>query len=182
MNWLDIVILVPLAFFAWQGFKNGFIMEIFTLAALILGIWASLEFSYIAEKFLVNQFNLKTDYLHIISFIVTFIIVVVAVNLLGKVVEKIFHAIAFGALDKVLGGVFGVVKGIVFLTILVYVFDSFNMKKGLIADDVKEESTLYPKLEDISTRMIDYVFNGEKPDIQKHRERIEEVVEETFNT
>lgn len=182
MNWLDIVILVPLAFFAWQGFKNGFIMELFTLAALILGIWASLKFSYVAENFLVDQFNLKTNYLHIISFIVTFIIVVVAVNLLGKVIEKIFHAIAFGGLDKILGGVFGILKGIVFLTILLYVIDSFDMKKGLIADEVKEESTLYPKLEDISNRMIDYVFNGEKPDIQKQRERIEEAVEETFNT
>ncbi len=182
MNWLDIVILIPLAFFAWQGVKNGLIMEVFTLAALVLGIWASLEFSYIAEEFLQDNFNWKSDYLHIIAFIVTFIIVVVGVNIIGRMLEKIFHAVALGGLDKIMGLLFGAVKGIILCTIVFYVFDNFEIKKGLIDKEVKSESFCYPVIKNISEEMERIVFDGEMPDLKKQKEKLEEAVDNTFNT
>lgn len=182
MNWLDIVILIPVVFFAWQGMKNGLIMEVFTLAALILGIWASLEFSFIAEDFMRDNFDWRSEYLHIIAFIVTFIIVVVGVNIIGRVIEKIFHAIALGAVDKVLGLAFGAIKGILLLTIIFYVFDNFEMEKGLIDKEVKKESFCYPLLEDFSAEMERIVFDNDMPDLQKQKKKLEEVVDDTFNT
>lgn len=184
MNWLDILILIPVVFFAWQGLKNGLIMEIFTLAALILGIWASLEFSYIAEDFLRDSFNWKSEHLNIIAFIVTFIVVVIVVNLLGKLLKGVFQAIALGAVDKILGLVFGAAKAVLLLAIVVYVFDSFNMKKGLISDEVKDESFCYPYLNTIVDE-VEGIINDEEfemPDFKKEREKLEEKVEETFNT
>ncbi len=184
MNWLDILILIPVVFFAWQGLKNGLIMEVFTLAALILGIWASLEFSYVAEDFLHDTFNWNSEHLNIIAFIVTFIVVVVVVNLLGKLLKSVFQAVALGAIDKILGLAFGAAKAIVLLAIVVYVFNSFDMKKGLISDDVKDESFCYPYLNDIVNEVEDIIDDEdfEMPDFKKEREKLEEKVEETFNT
>jgi membrane protein required for colicin V production len=182
MNWLDIIILIPIAFFAWQGLKNGLIMEIFTLAALILGIWASLEFAYVAEDFMRDQFNWKSEFLHIISFIVTFIIVVIAVNLIGKIISKLFHAVALGPVDKILGLAFGAVKAILLLTVIVFIFNDFSGRKGIIDKEVKNESFCYPLLEDLSEEMEKIVDDREMPDLRKQKEKLEDVVEETFNT
>ncbi len=42
MNWLDIGIAVPLVWGAYVGFKKGLVIELASLAALILGIYAAI--------------------------------------------------------------------------------------------------------------------------------------------
>jgi membrane protein required for colicin V production len=44
LNLLDIIILIPLLLFAYNGYKKGLIIEIATLIALVLGIYASIHF------------------------------------------------------------------------------------------------------------------------------------------
>ena len=45
MNFLDIIIAIPLVYGAYKGFRNGFIMEIFTILALFVGLYAAFTFS-----------------------------------------------------------------------------------------------------------------------------------------
>ena len=45
MNYLDIIIIIPLIWGAYKGFRKGFIIEIASLIALILGIWGGINFS-----------------------------------------------------------------------------------------------------------------------------------------
>ncbi len=52
MNWLDIVLAIPLLWFTYKGFRNGLIIELASLAALILGIFIALHFSFYAEDYL----------------------------------------------------------------------------------------------------------------------------------
>ena len=76
MNIIDIIILVPFAWFAYTGFKKGLVIGVASLAALILGIYAALYFSGIVAGFMTDNLNIKTDYLPIISFIITFPVVI----------------------------------------------------------------------------------------------------------
>ena len=41
VNLLDILIIVPLLLFAWNGYRKGLIIEIASLAALVLGLYAA---------------------------------------------------------------------------------------------------------------------------------------------
>ena len=66
MNYIDIVIGLLLLFAAIGGLRKGLISELASLAALILGIWGAIEFSYITSDFLTKNFNLETDNLNII--------------------------------------------------------------------------------------------------------------------
>jgi membrane protein required for colicin V production len=88
MNYIDIIIGIILLFAAIGGFRKGLISELASLAALILGIWGAIEFSYITSDFLTENFNLETDYLNIISFIVTFIVIVILVQYCGQFGEQ----------------------------------------------------------------------------------------------
>jgi len=45
MNYLDIILVLPLIIGAWRGFKKGFIIELFTLLALLVGLYAGIHFS-----------------------------------------------------------------------------------------------------------------------------------------
>ena len=57
MNWLDIVLAIPLLWFMYKGFRNGLIIELASLAALILGIYVALHFSFYVKDYLVDSFE-----------------------------------------------------------------------------------------------------------------------------
>ena len=83
MNYLDIIILLPLVYGLFRGFNKGFAIELATLAALVLGIYGAYKFSYITTIFLRDKFDMMGDYLPYVSFFLTFIVIVILVNLLG---------------------------------------------------------------------------------------------------
>ena len=58
MNWLDIVLAIPLLWFLYRGFRNGLIIELASLAALILGIYAALHFSFYVQEYLEKNFEI----------------------------------------------------------------------------------------------------------------------------
>ncbi|RLD51700.1 MAG: CvpA family protein [Bacteroidetes bacterium] len=172
MSIIDIIILVPFAWFAYQGFKKGLIIGVASLAALILGIYAALYFSGIIAVFLTDELNIKTDYLPIISFIVTFIGVVILVHFLGKLLEKLINMVALGFVNKLSGAIFGVLKAAVFLSVLILIINHFDGK--LISEEKRERSFLYDPVSEIAP-FLWKKFQDLEIDDERFREQKEKV-------
>ncbi|MCK4570237.1 MAG: CvpA family protein, partial [Bacteroidales bacterium] len=132
MNWLDIVLAIPLLWFMYKGFRNGLIMELASLAALVLGIFIALHFSIYAEEYLRENFEIAEKYLYIISFAITFIIVAVLVFLAGKIIHKLVSIIALGFLNKIAGGVFGFLKAVLVLSVILYFLNEFDTNSSIL--------------------------------------------------
>jgi membrane protein required for colicin V production len=45
MNVIDIILIIPILWFGYQGFTKGMVISMATLLALGIGIWAGLQFS-----------------------------------------------------------------------------------------------------------------------------------------
>ena len=157
MNILDIIILIPVAWMAFRGFSKGLIIEVATLVALILGIYLSINFSYVAGNFLVEQFDLTTKYLHIIAFIVTFIGVVLVVHLIGKILEKVINIVALGLINKLLGGVFGILKAVVLLSVIIMLINRFDPNQNLITDEKRDSSMFYEHVESVVPSILPFI-------------------------
>ena len=157
MNILDIIILIPVAWMAYRGFSKGLIIEIATLAALILGIYFSINFSHVVGEFLVEKFDLTTKYLHIIAFIVTFIGVVIIVYLIGKILEKFVNIVALGFINKLLGGVFGILKAVVLLSVIIMLINRFDPNQKLITDKMRDGSMLYEHVESVVPSILPFI-------------------------
>lgn len=110
MNYLDIVLAILLILSAINGFVKGFVEELAGLVALILGIWAALRFSDRVAQWLIDQFNWTFEHLNIIAFFITFILVVILVNLIGSWVNKMVKAVSLGFINRLAGLAFGVIK------------------------------------------------------------------------
>ena len=147
MNWLDIVLAIPLLWFMYKGFRNGLIIELASLAALVLGIYIALRFSFYVEGYLLENFEITDQYLYIISFAITFIIVALVVYLVGKIIHKLINMVALGFLNRLAGGVFGLLKAALVLSVILYFINGFG--PGLIKAEVKENSILYKPVEAI---------------------------------
>lgn len=152
MNWLDIALAIPLLWFMIRGFRNGFIIELASLAALILGIFVALHFSFYAEDYLRENFEIADNYLTIISFVITFVITAVVIIIVGKIIHKLFNFIALGLLNKLAGGIFGLLKAALVLSIILYFLNGFD--SALIKTDVKEKSILYDPIESLAPRIL----------------------------
>jgi len=140
---------------AFIGFKNGLIIEIATFIALLLGIYVSLYFSDITAELLQESFDVKTKYLSLISFIITFIIVVVAVNLIGKLLSKLIDMAALGFINKSAGGIFGILKAVLFLSFILFILQKVDKKNMILNEQMTKESLFYPYIQPFAPEIID---------------------------
>ncbi len=161
INLLDLILLIPLLLFAFNGYKKGIIIEVTTLAALVLGIYAALFFSDYTANLLTGSFNISTEYLNIIAFVATFIGVLVVVMILGKLLEKVVNLLMLGILNKLAGALFGILKGVLLLSILIFLINYFDTNASIIKKEARTESILYKNIQPIAPYIYER-FNLEK--------------------
>lgn len=157
MNYIDIILVILLVLAAISGFKKGLVAEVASLAALVLGIWGAIEFSYITSDFLVENFNVKTDHLNIISFIVTFVVIVILVHIVGNVVSKMLETVMLGFVNKLAGLVFGVLKAALILSILLVVFDKIDKDVHILSERSKQESRVYEPIRSLAPSIFPFI-------------------------
>ena len=165
INIIDFIFLLPLMFFAWSGYKKGLIIEAATLTALILGLYFAIYFSDVAGGFLHKTFNIKEMYMGALSFVVTFVVVVFGVIAIGKALEKIVDILFLGFLNKMAGAVFGIIKGALFISILILAFSYFDLEKKVFSQDAREKSLFYKPVKSIAPSLISWL-NLEKLNIK----------------
>ena len=59
MEIIDLIILIPLIYGGWKGFKKGFVMELFTILALLVGLYAAFHFSDKITEMIVGKTHEK---------------------------------------------------------------------------------------------------------------------------
>jgi len=155
MNYIDLILLIFLLWSAYRGFRNGLIIEVASLAALILGIFGAIKFSYMTSDFLVEKFEMTTQYLPLISFAITFVIIVVVVHLLAKALDKLVKAIALGFVNRILGVLFGVIKTAFILSIILVILNTIDRNTHFLPEDKIEESFLYKPI----SAFAPWIFN-----------------------
>lgn len=159
MNYIDLVLGILLILGAISGFSKGLIAEVASLAALILGIWGAIEFSYITSDFLVENFQLTTDYLNIISFVVTFIVIVILVHIVGSTVNKLIDTVMLGWINKLAGLVFGLLKSALILSILLVIFDKIDQDVKILPKEAKMESRMYEPIRSLAPSIFPFIEN-----------------------
>jgi membrane protein required for colicin V production len=154
MNYLDILLILPLIFGAWKGFSKGFVIELFTLVALFLGLYAGIHLSDAVSTFLRNQAGITSEYMPIISFTVAFLAVGAMVYFAGKTFEKLIKIARMSLLNKVGGAAFGAFKWLLIIGAICVISESYDEKTDLISDETKENSLLFLPIVDLTTGMI----------------------------
>ncbi len=159
MNYIDIVLGILLVLAAINGFRKGLVAEVASIAALILGIWGAIEFSYVTSDFLVENFELQTDHLNLISFVITFVVIVVLVHIVGNVVSKLLDAVMLGFVNKLAGLVFGVLKAALILSVVLVIFNKVDEGVHILPEDTKEESSMYEPIRSFAPTLFPFIEN-----------------------
>lgn len=143
MNFVDIIILVPLIFAAWRGFKKGLIIEVFTLLALLVGIYAGIHFSDWTSARIEDYFEIEANYLPVVAFTLTFLAVGAMIYFAGKMLEQMIKVVHLSLINKVFGVIFGVLKMVYILSIVLTLVETYDERGDFIPAEIKENSLLY---------------------------------------
>jgi membrane protein required for colicin V production len=125
MNWLDILLIVILAYAVaksfWLGFSREAIGLAASIAALLLGIW----FYGSAGEWLLPYVSSR-GVANFCGFIIVFAGVLVVGSLGARLVNKAVKAAGLSWFDRMLGAAFGAVKGLLIAAALVMAIMAFT--------------------------------------------------------
>lgn len=160
MNWIDLIIVVILIISLVTGFINGFVKEVASLAALILGIWGAIKFSSFTAAKLYDWFDMSGQYVGIISFLITFGIIVVIIHFVGIIADKIISAVALGFLNRILGIVFGLFKTVMIMSVFFVILNAIDARKPFLPKETIEGSMFYNPISDIAPAIFPVIGEG----------------------
>jgi membrane protein required for colicin V production len=143
MNFVDIIIIVPVIYASWIGFRKGLIVEVFTLLALLVGIYTGIHFSDWTSNLIRENIDIEGKYLPVVAFTLTFLAVGAMVFFAGKMLERMLKVINLSAINKVFGLLFGLIKMIYTLSILIILLETYDERGNFIPANIKSESLLY---------------------------------------
>jgi len=157
MNWLDVVILIVISIFALLGLKRGLIKEIISIIAIVGGIVAGVLFyPYLGEVLIKTSFIKSKSIASISGFLLIMFFIFVLIKLIGYVLTKIVGTLNLNWFNRICGGCFGAIKGVIISFLIIaglgfflsekeppfsnsilvpYVKESFSILKELIPDD-----------------------------------------------
>lgn len=161
MSFLDIVLGILLAWGLYKGLKNGLFVELASLVALIAGIYGAIHFSYIASDYISENMDLGERFIKITAFLVTFIAIIILVGMAGKLLTKLADFAMLGVLNKIAGGIFGVLKVAVILGAMLIFFEKATSSLNFINKDTQNQSVLYNPVRDIGAFVFSKVLKDD---------------------
>jgi membrane protein required for colicin V production len=172
MNYLDIVLVIPMVYGIVRGFSKGIVNEITSLAAIAIGVYLALNFSVYFEEFFTNIIskfssdfakNEKKAFIPIISFALIFLCSIITVKAIGAVIDKITNVLALGIISKIIGALFGFVKLCIILSCVIY----FEKTINIIPKKTIKSSVVYSPIESVVDKL--------SPSLKKHEGVIKEL-------
>jgi membrane protein required for colicin V production len=164
MSIIDIVLGALLLFGLIRGAMKGLFVEVASLVALVLGVYGAIHFSSFAAEFLESKVDWNEKTINIVAFAITFVIIVLAISLAGKALTKLADFAALGIINKLAGGVFGVLKIGLILSILLIVFNKLNNTLPFMEQDDLEESILYKPVKSIAPMIFPNLIKSDTGD------------------
>jgi len=117
MTWLDIAVVGVLAVSVAGGIWRGFIREVISLAGWVLAFLAANAVAGPLGDALPTSIS-SPEVRVLAAFLIVFIFTLSLATLAGMLFSKLLKAAGLGGLDRTLGGMFGLARGVVILLAL----------------------------------------------------------------
>lgn len=160
MNVLDLLLSIILLLGLVRGLFKGFFVELAGLLSLIAGIYAAIHFSDGTYGILASFISWEEKYLSILSFAVTFFVAALLVSLAARFLTKMVSIIALGLVNRLLGGVFGLLKMGFLASVFFMFFEHFAIFEA--EPETKQASVLYLPVRAIAPAVLPTIIEEVK--------------------
>ena len=118
--WVDFVVITVLVLSFGLGVFRGIVRELLSLSSWIISIWLAYLYGDNLAVMIVPW--VESERLSgLIGYVVVFIAVLGLLSLVGALLFKLFRVAGLTGTDRFLGGLFGCLRGVVVVTVLLFV-------------------------------------------------------------
>ena len=147
-NWLDVFLGGMLVIFVCRSIWTGFSRSLASLLGVILGFWVAIHrFPSISLR--LSPWIQDEMWRSFISFLLIFFLVYLIIFIVGIMVQKMFKALRLGWIDRLLGAIVGLAKGLVLAGIIIFMLTIFLPSNSPLL----RKSCLYPALSQVAQQM-----------------------------
>ena len=154
MSPVDIVLVIIIIVGGFVGYKEGFIVSLFSLVALVLGVHGGFKLMGAIMVMMGRNYKVDESLLPYVAFGIAFVVITIVVGLLGKIVKAAAQIPWLGPLDPALGSLFGLARATFMVSILLWIIDSLRVK---LPDHWKEDSWLQPIISDCALKITNWL-------------------------
>lgn len=164
MHIFRIVILALLAWFFIIGVKRGLIRQVLEVAGIIVAFLAAFYFAHALAEWI--EVKTAADYRLSLAMaaLAIFIGIIIGVHFVGVGLKKLFGLTIMGVFDRVAGGLFGVLKGVLIISLVLSVMMILPVPND-VKDELREDpvmGAIYPVLPVMFDAVVSNIPGGAK--------------------
>lgn len=159
MNPFDVFIILVLGYSIVRGLFRGLVKEVSSIIGVLGGFYAAYSYYPMVAK-LLSGLIAEQSYLNILSFLIIFCGILIIISILGVVIKYLLNVAFLGWIDRVCGVGFGLIKGVLIVTVLFIILTTFLSKGAPLI----KKSILAPHVIWISEKMVGLVSEEMKKD------------------
>ncbi len=149
MNKLDIIFIVIISVTLIRGFLRGIVKELIGIGGIIGAFWVATNYYPLISPYL-SKFIGNSQLVTIASYASLFVVTLLIIFFIGSVIRELLKNLSLGWLDKLGGGVFGFVKGVLICSLLLLLLTfAMSPRNNLLVD-----SRLSPYVTKITQKII----------------------------
>lgn len=153
MSTIDIILLIPIIYGAYRGFKKGFLLEIISIVAFVLAVIGGFKLLHWGMDLLDQYFEISGQILPYVAFLLIFIAIILLINMLGKALKKIIDLTLLGAVDNIAGALLSAVKWVFGISVVLWLTSTFDIG---IPKEWEEESMLYSYILPFAPAVVEF--------------------------
>ncbi|MCB5230059.1 MAG: CvpA family protein [Candidatus Cloacimonas sp.] len=152
MNYLDIITLAILAIFFVMGIRRGFSLTLIQVIGIVMVVVFIQLFGVALKRYIPLSLGIPTEGALVIGYILIFIIVMILAKVISSLLQKFWKSLSLSWLDRLLGGLLGIVLGTVFFIMLILFLDVSGLSSNL--EDASNNSKIYKPLRSLAHQVF----------------------------
>ncbi len=147
---IDLIFLFLIVLSVFKGLRNGFVVAVFSLLGIIVGLAAAMKLSTLVASWLQQSTHIAAAWLPFLSFILIMIAVVVLVRLGAIFLQSILEMTMLGWMNKLTGILLYALLYLTILSVLLFYTEKLHWYKA----DTFIASKTFPYIQPIGPKAI----------------------------
>ena len=147
LNWLDVLLLLPLLVGLVRGILRGLVSEIIAILVVILGVLGARFMMPDFSAWLWGKWEWPEAVCNVVAYVLIFLLIAIILSILAHWFTKFMKKIHLNWANRLFGGIFGMLKYGLIVLVVVFAMDRTNQAfHWLDNSPVVKTSVVYPKM------------------------------------
>ncbi len=150
METMDIIIGVLVAVGIVLGLMKGLVKQLASIVGLVVGLLVARALFIAVGDQLAPALDTSVTVARVLAFVLIWVVVPLGFVLVASLFTKALNVLHLGWLNRLLGGVLGALKYLLFIGLAIYILEYIDPKGEFLSEKMRQESVLYGSVKKVS--------------------------------